>query len=159
MSVVIRRIDDMAALFQPNPFDPSHIGDADHRPASLRRPQLTVLEGGRSAARRRRRVFVMRRAAVLALAVVMVVAVGSAVSTSPATASGDAGASGAAPTAASVAAPADYVVRPGDTLWRIAASLHLGGDIRDTVDELARANGGAAIAAGQRLVIPASLRG
>ncbi len=46
------------------------------------------------------------------------------------------------------------VVAPGDTLWSIARSLQPTGDVRPLVDQLAAANGGAAIAAGERLVVP-----
>jgi nucleoid-associated protein YgaU len=49
-----------------------------------------------------------------------------------------------------------YVVRPADTLWTIAAS-HYGGDPREGVWKLQRANGlgGTAILRpGQRLVLP-----
>jgi LysM repeat protein len=49
---------------------------------------------------------------------------------------------------------ATYVVQPGDTLWSVAARLDRGGDLRDTVQALAAANGGSAITAGQRLVLP-----
>jgi nucleoid-associated protein YgaU len=49
-----------------------------------------------------------------------------------------------------------YVVRPADTLWTIAAS-HYGGDPREGVWKLQRANGlggTAVIRPGQRLVLP-----
>ena len=50
-----------------------------------------------------------------------------------------------------------YTVRPGDTLWEIAARLDVdGGDPRAFVYDLERANGlsGADIRAGQVLTIP-----
>jgi nucleoid-associated protein YgaU len=48
-----------------------------------------------------------------------------------------------------------YVVRPGDTLWTIAAS-HYPGDPREAVWEIEQRNGlaGALIRPGQRLVLP-----
>jgi nucleoid-associated protein YgaU len=49
-----------------------------------------------------------------------------------------------------------YVVKPGDTLWSIAAGSY-GGDTRRGVWELERANGlgdDAAIASGERLRLP-----
>jgi LysM repeat protein len=48
-----------------------------------------------------------------------------------------------------------YVVRPGDTLWTIAAS-HYVGDPREAVWEIEQRNGltGPLIRPGQRLVLP-----
>ena len=48
-----------------------------------------------------------------------------------------------------------YVVRPGDTLWTIAAARY-GGDVRDAIWRIEQRNhlSGAAIRAGQRLVLP-----
>ena len=46
------------------------------------------------------------------------------------------------------------VVQPGDTMWSIARRLDPNGDVRITVQRLAKANGGAAVRAGQRLVLP-----
>ena len=46
------------------------------------------------------------------------------------------------------------LVQPGETLWSIAVGLGLRGDLRATVDRLARLNGGAAIRAGQTLRVP-----
>jgi Tfp pilus assembly protein FimV len=60
----------------------------------------------------------------------------------------------AAPAPARPVSGATYVVQPGDTLWSVAARLDRGGDLRDTVQALAKANGGSAITAGQRLVVP-----
>lgn len=49
-----------------------------------------------------------------------------------------------------------YVVRPYDTLWSIATA-HYAGDPREAIWKIERRNGlsGAAIRAGQRLVLPA----
>jgi LysM repeat protein len=48
-----------------------------------------------------------------------------------------------------------YVVRPGDTLWSIAAR-HYAGDPRDGVWQLERRNGldGATVSPGERLILP-----
>ena len=50
-----------------------------------------------------------------------------------------------------------YVVKPGDTLWTIAAT-HYAGDPRDAIYRIDRRNhlGGSVIVPGQRLVLPAS---
>lgn len=52
-------------------------------------------------------------------------------------------------------ARATYVVQPGDTLWRIARSVQPSGDVRPLVQQLADQRGGAALRAGERLVLPA----
>ncbi len=44
-----------------------------------------------------------------------------------------------------------YIVQPGDSLWSIATEMATEGDVRNTVDRLAAANGGSDIAVGQRL--------
>ncbi|HEX2192555.1 MAG TPA: LysM domain-containing protein [Acidimicrobiales bacterium] len=44
-------------------------------------------------------------------------------------------------------------VGPGDSLWSIARRLQPEGDLRPLVDRLAASNGGAAIHAGERLVV------
>jgi nucleoid-associated protein YgaU len=56
----------------------------------------------------------------------------------------------------SVKTPAGYVyvVRPGDTLWSIAARLQPGGDPRVLVTELERQVPGATLVPGSRLVLP-----
>jgi len=47
-----------------------------------------------------------------------------------------------------------YIVQPGDTLWDIASSITpAGGDVRDTVDYLSSAAGGADLEIGQRIII------
>ena len=55
--------------------------------------------------------------------------------------------------------PSEVVVSAGDSLWSIAQDLDLDQDIRVTVNELAEANGGTTLVVGQRVVIPAVLRG
>ncbi len=127
------------------------------RPQRDERPQLRVLEGGRSARgvalRRmylRRRIAAVITVAVLAwLAVSVLGAVAGALTGSPA----GAPASGGAPAAAT------HVVASGETIWSIAAGLGVEGDIRDAVDAIAEANGVEVIVPGQVLVIPAELIG
>jgi LysM repeat protein len=46
-----------------------------------------------------------------------------------------------------------YVVRPGDTLWSIAAAIAPDSDPRPVVDALRDANGGPELQVGERLVI------
>jgi len=121
------------------------------------RPQLRVLEGGRSrrgiALRRmylRRRVAAVITALVLVwLAVSAVTAAVGALTSSPAGASAGAGAPAAA----------THVVRSGETLWSIATGLGVSGDIRDAVDAIAEANGAEVLVPGQVLVIPPELAG
>lgn len=47
-----------------------------------------------------------------------------------------------------------YVVQPGDTLWSIATRFEQGGDTRALVRALAAETGSAAVAPGERLVVP-----
>ena len=47
-----------------------------------------------------------------------------------------------------------YVVKPGDTLWTIAAAIAPDSDPRPVVHALRAANGGPNIQVGQRLTIP-----
>lgn len=132
----------MAAVLRPQPA--RHLVDVGSSPAPARveRPRLVVIEGGRSsAARARRRTFLLRRATVLA-----------------ALAMGTWGVAGAlAPSGPAPQLPATHVVQPGETLWGIASALPVDADVRVLVDELADANGGTGVRAGQQLVIPASL--
>ena len=112
------------------------------------RPSLRLLPGGRSLPPSPQ-VYRRRRAAALALAVTFVVVVALVLPVvlrplapgSPAPAPVPAG----APT---------VVVQPGDTLWTIARDLQPEGDVRPLVDRLAALNGGAALRAGQDLVVP-----
>ena len=158
----------MAAVLTPR-FDHLDTAErADHglapwndptaRPA---RPQLRLVEGGRSA--RRGAVSRPSRHALravlggLTLAALVSLAALGAVNLLGA----DAAASGPASTAESLhpagadastpSASAVVVVQPGDTLWAIARRIKPTGDIRPLVDELARRAGGAAVVAGQRL--------
>jgi nucleoid-associated protein YgaU len=47
------------------------------------------------------------------------------------------------------------IVQPGDTLWTIARSFQPEGDVRPLVARLAKAQGGAPLQPGQRVVLPA----
>jgi hypothetical protein len=131
----------MAASFQIHPFPHRHPLPAG-RPA---RPRLTVIEGGRSGvARRRRRVFLLRRVFVATVAVALGLGAVAAVSAIGAPAS-------------PVVVPATYEVSAGETLWSIAGELGLDVDRRAVVEVLAEANGGPVVRPGQHLVIPAEL--
>ncbi len=50
--------------------------------------------------------------------------------------------------------PIVYVVRPGDTLWRIARRLQPLGDVRPLVRRLVAARAGSDLRPGERLVLP-----
>ena len=153
----------MASVIAPRPNLRSL---APARPAGVRAP-LRVIQGGRAGARRRQAVLYRRRRAaallvVAAVAVVMYLALlgvssllpGDAVSGDAVSdAAGSAPASVAVPVAGSPAGEATYAVRPGDTVWSIARSLHPQGDIRPIVDELVDRAGGASLRVGQRLAL------
>ena len=129
------------------------------------RPALRVLEGGRApAGLARQATFRRRRRAALALlgvTIVVVVLLASAISARfaggghPSSAAGASSPTSAdAASAAGVAAPAEWVVRPGDTLWSIAAAVAPDVDVRITVDRLVARNGAGPILVGQRLELP-----
>lgn len=48
----------------------------------------------------------------------------------------------------------EYIVQPGDTLWKIARALQPAGDIRPLVYELGKARGGAPLRVGERIEMP-----
>ena len=123
-------------------------------PAAPRRPQLSVIEGGRSAeALRLRRIYLRRRlfvaAAALALVVFLVAAASSALS------------GGAVATSAGTEV---HTVRPGDTLWEVAVAVDPQADPRDVIDRIVELNSGAGagfspdapLRVGQRLTVPGS---
>ncbi|MGE3621939.1 MAG: LysM peptidoglycan-binding domain-containing protein [Acidimicrobiia bacterium] len=112
------------------------------------RPALRVVEGGgrrsSDAARHRRRRLALA-AVVAALVVVAAWYLGNPSATDPSV--------GGGPSAG--AEQVVHVVRPGDTIWSIAAEIAPGTDVRATVDRLVAANGGAPLVVGQRLVLEA----
>ena len=55
--------------------------------------------------------------------------------------------------AASPSAPVVLVAEAGDTYWALAARVSAGGDIRSTVDNLVRANGGRELRIGDRILL------
>ncbi|QXC62493.1 LysM peptidoglycan-binding domain-containing protein [Aquihabitans sp. G128] len=133
----------MAAILEPHRLPAS---------AGAPRPELRVLQGGRSARPAPARPLVTPGAIAAFVAVTVLLMVGFV-------AIGRGAFSAAAPaTPAAATAPAagarTVTVRAGDTLWSIARRLRPTGDVRPLVDQLAEANGGTAIAPGDRLVIP-----
>jgi len=109
-------------------------------PPLLPRPRLVVVAP--PAVIRRRRVLA---AGVLLVVIVVAALVASRVST----------VLGGTPAASEHRhGTATYVVQPGDTLWSIARSLQPDGDVRPLVHGLTAANGGAALAVGQVLMVP-----
>ncbi|MCU1498483.1 MAG: hypothetical protein JWM47_2436 [Acidimicrobiales bacterium] len=117
------------------------------------RPDLRLLAGGRSARPDAARPLVspasvLTFVAIAVLVMVAFVAIGRGAFSTWATTPP----SGAAAPAAT--AGQTVIVRQGDTLWSIARRLRPTGDIRPVVDQLAAANGGTAIAPGDRLVVP-----
>ncbi len=125
----------------------------DDLPVAVARPQLRVLQGGRSAVAQvptSRRTFVLRRSLVAVVAAVVVVVTAQLVGS----------VAGALVGSASSAPPASgqvRVVQPGDTLWSIARDAAPRTDPRVVVDDLLALNGDAPLRVGQQLVLPASL--
>jgi nucleoid-associated protein YgaU len=121
-------------------------------PGAPARPALRVLEGGRAPGRRAQQARYRRRR-IAALALVVAVAA-TLVLLANAVLAGAAG-GGTPSSAAGTSAVAEvHVVQPGDTLWSIARELSPDADVRITVDQLVRLNGGAPLQVGQRLVLP-----
>lgn len=115
------------------------------RPSGPSRPSAVVL-------RRRRLLAAAALSVVLALAAV---GAGSLVRAGAGLLSGaPAGSPGSAGAPALVSADV-HVVQPGETYWSIAEDLDRTDDVRGTVDALVAANGGRALRAGDRLVLPA----
>lgn len=164
----------MVAVFHPETLRPGSLGPVGARPRSTTaprsgRPHLRVIEGGAGREPATRTVAGLRVdaevvGAVRVLAVVAVVLLASfwglrTARTAGLEAAESGGSQGVAAVGAGPATPGSgesvYIVRPGDSLWSIAAGLAPGEDPRPLVDALARRNGGTGIEAGQRLVVPA----
>lgn len=131
----------------------------EHAPAEERhRPDLRLVPPGgrpvppvRRRSARQRAVYQRRRAVVLvglvAVVVLAWVVVGAAV--------GGSGAAVGSPEVEATPVSAEVVVvQPGDTYWSIATALRGDGDIRERVDALVAANGGAPLEIGDRVVVP-----
>ena len=119
------------------------------QPARRPRPDLRVLEGGRSP----RAVARYQRRRLVVAAVASFLLLGGALVTGRLVTGSSSPTSAAASGAAGVAAPT-VVVQPGDTLWSIAGAIAPDGDVRITVDQLVALNGSSPIVPGQELVLP-----
>jgi len=133
---------------------PSHL--SLYRPDQRNRPLAYRRSGRRldASVYRRRRLLVgglllLSVAAVLVLAQLIQAGIGGG----PLTTTGAAAGPGMVPAGATA-----YVVRPGDTLWTVAARLDPGRDERPLVDQLARELGGSALYPGQVIPLPATGR-
>lgn len=127
------------SAYRPSAARPGVVGD--------RRPELVLIQGGRSvAARRRRRVFLVRR---------LVVATGALLLAGAGALSVEALTGAESPSAAATSTVVE--VHAGDTLWGIAGRLDLGLDRREVVAALADENGSTVVTPGQHLRVPSSL--
>lgn len=86
----------------------------------------------------------------IAAVLVMVQLIQAGIGGGPLATTGAAAGSGLIPAGAT-----EYVVRPGDTLWSIAAALAPGRDERPLVDELAQQLGGTSLYPGEQISLPA----
>jgi nucleoid-associated protein YgaU len=129
------------ALYRPGPFGPGRGTDivAVYRP---RRPIAAVY---------RRRRLLAGGLLLLSVAAVLIVAqlIQAGIGGGPLTTTGAAAGPGMV-----AAGATEYVVRPGDTLWSIAAALAPGRDERPVVDQLVRELGGTALYPGQVISLP-----
>ena len=85
----------------------------------------------------------------IAAALILVQLIQAGIGGGPLTTTGAAAGPGMVPAGATA-----YVVRPGDTLWSIAAALSPGRDERPLVDRLAAEVGGASLYPGEVIPIP-----
>ena len=144
----------MVATFAPAPAHTApSIDDAD-------RPRLRLIQGGAGAPAPSNDTYLRRRVVAFLLMVtcVVAVAVGAQTALRSLVASPGGGASAAPGVTQSIGdsqSVGGYVVRPGDTLWSVAAVFAPeGSDVRATVDALVALNGGPQVDVGQRLVLP-----
>ena len=125
------------------------------RPAPRPAPRPTARPTGRRLApavyRRRRLLAAGLLLLSLAAALILAQLVQAGIGGGPLTATGAAAGPGMVRAGA-----AEYVVRRGDTLWSIAASLEPGRDPRPMVDALAHEIGGSALYPGEAIAVPAS---
>lgn len=121
-------------------------------------PSRTVLRAPSARAHRqepavyRRRRLLAAGVSLLAIAAVLVMVqlIQAGIGGGPLATTGAAAGSGLIPAGAT-----EYVVRPGDTLWSIAAALAPGRDERPLVDELAQQLGGTSLYPGEQISLPA----
>jgi hypothetical protein len=113
------------------------------RPVRAGRPEPAVY-------RRRRLLAAGLTLLVIAAVLVFAQLIQAGIGGGPLTTTGAAAGPGQVPAGATY-----YVVRPGDTLWSIAAALAPGGDERPVVDELARQLGSASLYPGEQITLPA----
>lgn len=93
-----------------------------------------------------RHVYLIRRVSLAAGAIVAAIMVTTLLSTRFADAT--------EPDGSHAVAGSFVVVQPGDTLWSLARETQPNGDIRPLVAQLARAHGGSALRAGDRIAVP-----
>src|SRR5437763_14730586 len=114
----------------------------------------------RPVSRAQRAIYRRRRLAVLAIAVLAALAVIGAAAMVRVAVGAFGGGPLTAPEAPAVrvsarpAAATSYVVRPGDTLWSIARTMHPSGDLRPSVDRLAARLHGQPLQPGERISLP-----
>ena len=159
----------MAAVLLPSPsarpaprsFAPAPLAPRVRVPARVPHPTPVAVPRVAPAVYRRRRLVALVGTLVVVFGLVRVAGfllagttpvVPDALVTTGAAPAGGSSAPLAAPPGAS-ASDVVYVVRPGDTLWSIAAALRPGSDPRDVVDALAAQTHGAVIHPGQRIVV------
>jgi len=137
----------MAAVLTPRPVSvPRH------------RAPLTLIEGGRSAAGLRKRRMYRQRRVVAGVTLLVVSWLVMSLLWSGVAALVGGSSPAPSPQLGGGAAAGRYVVKGGDTLWSVSKGLHVDGDIRDVMAELAEQNGDGVLRPGQVLVIPADLR-
>ena len=122
-----------------------------YRPAPRHGVGLRARPRRHEAAVYRRRRLLAAGVAFLAIAAVLIVAqlIQAGIGGGPLATTGAAAGSGVIP-----AGTTEYVVRPGDTLWSIAAALAPGRDERPVVDQLAHQLGGSSLYPGEQITLP-----